>query len=49
MGGTRFPIDDLTNYWSEPLAALLSHSDFMREFGQFATLAAASGRSVHSR
>ena len=33
-------------YWSEPLAALLSRCDFMREFPMFATLAPAGGRSA---
>jgi hypothetical protein len=40
---------NLTNHWSEPLAAVLSRSDFMREFSMFATLAIASGRSAPSR
>ena len=39
----------LTNHWSQPLAAVLSRSNFMREFLMFATLAAASGGSVRSR
>jgi hypothetical protein len=39
----------LTNRWSQPLAALLSRPDFMRDFYMFATLAAASGASALSR
>jgi hypothetical protein len=39
----------LTNHWSEPLAVLLIRFDIMRNFPMFATLALASGRSVHSR
>ncbi len=33
----------LTNRWSQPLAAVMSTFDFMKEFSMFATLAAASG------
>ena len=40
---------DLTNRWSQPLAALMSHFDFMKQFLMFAALAAASGRSACSR
>ena len=40
---------DLTNHWSEPLAALLSCLDCMRELFIFSTPALASDRSVHSR
>jgi hypothetical protein len=40
---------DLTNHWSEPLAALLRRSDSMKNFSMLATLAPASGRSVPSR
>ncbi len=39
----------LTNRWSQPLAALKSASDFMKQFLMFATLAAASGGSAPSR
>jgi len=42
-------IDYLTNRWSQPLAAVLSRSAFMREFSMFATLAPASGGSAPSR
>jgi len=33
----------LTNRWSQPLTAVKSTFDFMKEFFIFATLAAASG------
>jgi hypothetical protein len=36
-------------YWSQPLAAVKSTSDFMKQFSEFATLAAASGGSAPSR
>jgi hypothetical protein len=39
----------LTNRWSQPLAAVLSTFDFMKEFSMFATLAAASGGSAPYR
>ena len=41
--------EDLTNRWRQPLAAVLSRSDFMREFLMFAMHAAASGASALSR
>src|SRR5678816_106643 len=40
--GTR-----LTNHWSEPLVAVLSRRDFMRELSVFRLLASASGRSAY--
>jgi len=39
----------LTNRWSQPLAAVKSTFDFMKQFSKFATLAAASGGSAPSR
>jgi hypothetical protein len=39
----------LTNRWSQPLAAVKSTFDFMKQFSVFATLAAASGGSALSR
>jgi len=39
----------LTNRWSQPLAVVKSTLNFMKEFSMFATLAAASGGSAHSR
>jgi hypothetical protein len=39
----------LTNRWSQPLAAVKSIFDFMREFSMFEMLAAASGGSAPSR
>jgi hypothetical protein len=33
----------LTNHWSQPLAAVKSTFDFMKQFPEFAALAAASG------
>jgi len=39
----------LTNRWSQPLAAAMSSSDFMKEFSMLATPAAASGGSAPSR
>lgn len=39
----------LTNRWRQPLAAVLSRFDFMREFPMFATLVPASGASALSR
>ena len=33
----------LTNRWSQPLAAVKSTLDFMKQFSMFATLASASG------
>jgi hypothetical protein len=39
----------LTNRWSQPLAAVKSTFDFMKQFSMFATLAAASGGSAPSR
>ena len=40
---------DLTNRWSQPLAAVKSTFDSMKQFSMFATLAAASGGSAPSR
>jgi hypothetical protein len=42
-------MNSLTNRWSQPLAAVLSRPDFMREFSMFATVATASGGSAPSR
>jgi hypothetical protein len=39
----------LTNRWSQPLAAVKSTFDFMKQFRVFATLAAASSGSARSR
>jgi hypothetical protein len=39
----------LTNRWSQPLVAVKSTFDFMKDFLVFATLAAASGGSALSR
>jgi hypothetical protein len=39
----------LTNRWSQPLAAVKSAFDFMKQFQMFVTLAAASGGSAPSR
>ena len=39
----------LTNRWSQPLAAVKSTFDFMKQFPMFAALAAASGGSAPSR
>jgi len=40
---------DLTNRWSQPLAAVVTTLNFMKQFSMFATLASASGRSAWSR
>jgi len=39
----------LTNRWSQPLTVVMSRFDFMKQFGMFAMLAAASGGSAPSR
>jgi hypothetical protein len=39
----------LTNRWSQPLAAVISTPDFMKQFLAFATLVPASGGSALSR
>jgi hypothetical protein len=39
----------LTNRWSQPLAVVMSTFSFMKQFPEFATLAAASGGSAPSR
>ena len=39
----------LTNRWSQPLAAVKSTFDFMKQFLMFATRAVASGGSALSR
>jgi hypothetical protein len=39
----------LTNRWSQPLAAVMTRFDFMKQFFVFATLAPASGGSAPSR
>jgi hypothetical protein len=39
----------LTNRWSQPLAAVMTTFNFMKEFSMFATLAPASGGSARSR
>jgi hypothetical protein len=39
----------LTNRWSQPLAAVLSAFNLMKQFSVFAVLAAASGGSAPSR
>jgi hypothetical protein len=39
----------LTNRWSQPLAAVKSMFNFMKQFQMFATLALASGGSALSR
>jgi hypothetical protein len=40
---------DLTNRWSQSLAAVKSTFDFMKQFLMFASLAPASGGSALSR
>ena len=40
---------DLTNRWRQPLAALLSRFNFLREFPLRTTVAPASGTSALSR
>ncbi len=42
-------IQHLTNRWSQPLAAVKSRFNFMKQFLVFATLAVASGGSAPSR
>ncbi len=42
-------IEGLTNRWSQPLAAVKSTFNFMKQFPEFATLAPASGGSACSR
>jgi hypothetical protein len=39
----------LTNRWSQPLAAMKSTFDFMKQFSMFGSLAAAIGGSAPSR
>ena len=39
----------LTNRWSQPLAVVIRMFDLMKQFREFATLAAASGGSALSR
>jgi hypothetical protein len=39
----------LTNRWSQPPAVVTTTFNFMKEFSEFATLAAASGGSALSR
>jgi hypothetical protein len=39
----------LTNRWSQPLAVAMRTVDFMKQFSDFAMLAAASGGSAPSR
>ncbi len=41
--------EDLTNRWSQPLAAVKSTFNLTKQFSMFATLAAASGGSAPSR
>jgi hypothetical protein len=41
--------EDLTNRWSQPLAAVMRTFDFMKQFSMFAMLVAASGGSAWSR
>jgi hypothetical protein len=41
--------NDLTNRWSQPLAAVKSTFEFMKQFSMFATFSAASGGSALSR
>ena len=41
--------EGLTNRWSQPLAALKSTFNFMKQFSMFTTLALASGGSAPSR
>jgi hypothetical protein len=43
------PRNGLTNRWSQPLAAGMCTFNFMKQFREFATLAAASGGSAPSR
>jgi hypothetical protein len=40
---------DLTNRWSQPLSAVMSEFNFIKQFPMFAALAAASGGSAPSR
>ena len=40
---------DLTNRWSQPLAAVKSTFNFMKQFSMLAVLAAPSGGSAPSR
>jgi hypothetical protein len=44
-----FPPLHLTNRWSQPLAAVMSTFDVMKQFSMFAMLALASGGSAPSR
>jgi hypothetical protein len=39
----------LTNRWSQPLAAVMTTFNFMKQFSMFAALAPASGGSALSR
>jgi hypothetical protein len=41
--------EDLTNRWSQPLAAVKSTFDFMKQFPMFAALAAARDGSAPFR
>jgi hypothetical protein len=43
------PGNDLTNRWSQLLAAVKSTFDLMKQFSMFVVLAAASGGSAPSR
>jgi hypothetical protein len=49
LRGSSKCIEDLTNRSSQPLAVAMRTFDFMKQFFMFATLAAASGGSAHSR
>ncbi len=40
---------DLTNRWSQPLAAVVPRFEFMKQFPEFAARAATSGGSAPSR
>jgi hypothetical protein len=42
-------VSDLTNRWSQPLAVAMRRFDVLKQFREFATLAAASGGSATSR
>jgi hypothetical protein len=48
-GKNSYQETDLTNRWSQPLAAAMRTFDFLNQFSVCATLAAASGDSAPSR
>jgi hypothetical protein len=48
-GKDGYQLTDLTNRSSQPLAAVTTRFDFMKQFGEFTTLASARGSSSLSR